>query len=92
MVATSCSRTHFFRKDMGASGVGEGSVLRMGIAGLQDVDILARCEGRTQGPCQETGFPGKRMTWLDVSLPCSISPDSQHPLNDLFSKDFCHPS
>lgn len=59
MVETSSSRTHFFREDMGASGMGEGSVLRIGIAGLQDVDILARCEGRTQRPCQGTGFPGK---------------------------------
>lgn len=61
MVETSSSRTHFLRKDMGASGMGRGGVLRMGIAGLQDVGILARCKGthRTRRPCQETGFPGK---------------------------------
>lgn len=61
MVETSSSGTHFFRKDMGASGVGRGDPLRMGMAHLQDVDILARCKGthRTQRPCQGTGFPGK---------------------------------
>lgn len=62
MVETSSSGTYFLRKNMGASAVG-GGVLRMGIAGLQDVDILARCNGthRTQHPnvvfCQGTGFP-----------------------------------
>lgn len=50
-------KTTFPQKEHGASGIREGSVLRMGIAGLQDVDILARCKG--QRPCQGTGFPGK---------------------------------
>lgn len=42
MVATSSSWTRFLKKSTGASGIGEGSVLRMGIACLQDVDILAK--------------------------------------------------
>lgn len=48
-------------KGHGGLWPGRGSVLRMGIAGLQDVVILARCKGthRTQGPCQGIGFPGK---------------------------------
>lgn len=52
------------QKGHGGLWRGRGVVLRMGIAGLQDVGILARCKGthRTRRPCQETGFPGKG--WL----------------------------
>lgn len=88
MVETSSWTTHFFKKDMGPSGVREGSILTMRIAGLQDVDILARCKGRKQSPCQGTGFPGKGWlgwTW-GFHAPFLLTP--QRPLNDLDSRHY----
>lgn len=68
--------------------VWEGGILTMRIAGLQDVDILARCKGRKQSPCQGTGFSGKGWLGWTWGFHAPFLPTPQRPLNDLDSRHY----